>query len=111
MAAGVLLYPSFATETAKDDHYRLTQYIAARFRERMGSLYCHQLLSLPPVAQIPRSTERSAQFYEQRPCASAIVAAAEILEDVLQMAKDGTLAVHLTDEACAATTDFLNLPH
>ena len=111
MAAGLLLYPTFAPERAKDDHYRLTQYIAARFKERMGSIYCHRLLSLPQAAQTPVSTKRTEHFVTDRPCAHAIVAAAEILEQVLAMAKEGTLASHLSDEACAVTTDFLNRPY
>ncbi len=111
MAAGLLLYPTLPKQSAKDEHYKLTQYIAARFKERMGSIYCHRLLSLPAMAQIPVSTKRTPQFYADRPCAAAIVAAAEILEDVLAMAKDGTLEGHLTDRMCALTTDFLNQPY
>lgn len=111
MAAGLLLYPTFAPESAKDDHYRLTQYIAARFKERMGSIYCHRLLSLPPKVQPPVSTRRTPHFLADRPCAYAIVVAVEVLEDVLQMAKQGTLAAYLTDEACVQTTEFLNQPY
>ena len=111
MAAGLLLYPTFPAECAKDDHYRLTQYIAARFKQRMGSIYCYRLLSLPYAVQPPVSTKRTAHFLADRPCAHAIVAAVEILEDVLQMSRKGTLAAHLTDEACAETTDFLNQPY
>ena len=108
MAAGLLLYPTFPKESAKDDHYRLTQYIAARFKERMRSIYCRDLLGLPNAVQTPVSTKRSDPFYADRPCAAAIVAAAEILDDVLQMAKDGSLYAVLTEDACRTTTEFLN---
>ena len=108
MAAGVLLYPTFPKESAKDDHYRLTQYIAARFKERMSSIYCRELLRLPGTVEPPISTKRTAQFYADRPCATAIVAAAEILDDVLHMQQTGTLAQQLTDDACVKTTAFLN---
>ena len=109
MAAGVLLYPTFPKESAKDDHYRLTQYLCARFKERMSSIYCRDLMRLPGTVEEPISTKRTAQFYTDRPCACAIVAAAEILDEVLQMSKNGTLAAVLTEEAATATTAFLNL--
>jgi C_GCAxxG_C_C family probable redox protein len=108
MAAGLLLYPSFPAQSAKDDHYRLTQYLAARFKERMRSIYCHELLGLPRAVQPPVSTKRTHDFYTDRPCACAIVAAAEILEDVLRLAREGQLAACLREEACAQTTAFLN---
>ncbi len=109
MAAGVLFYPTFPKQSAKDDHYRLTQYIAARFKSRMRSIYCRELLGLPPVVQAPVSAKRNEAYYADRPCAAAIVAAVEILEDVLHMQKSGTLAACLDDESCAKTTAFLNL--
>ena len=108
MAAGVLLYPTFPKESAKDDHYRLTQYLAARFKERMTSIYCRDPLQLPGTVEMPISSKRTAQFYADRPCAAAIVAAAEILDDVLQMHRRGELAEVLSDAACAETTAFLN---
>ena len=109
LAAGVLFYPTFPQESAKDDHYRLTQYLAARFKSRMTSIYCRDLLGLPDAVQPPVSTKRTEQFFADRPCAAAIVAAAEILDDVLQMAKEGKLSACLEDQACAQTTEFLNL--
>lgn len=111
MAAGLLIYPTFPAASAKNDHYRLTQYIAARFKESMGSIYCYRLLSLPPSVQPPVSTQRTDRFYADRPCAHAIASAVVILEEVLEMAKAGTLAAHLTDDMCAITTEFLNLPY
>ena len=108
MAAGLLLYPTFPPESAKDDHYRLTQYLAARFKARMSSIYCRDLLGLPNAVQPPVSTKRTEAFYADRPCATAIVAAVEILEDALRLSADGSLAALLSAEACAKTTEFLN---
>ncbi|MBQ7338833.1 MAG: C_GCAxxG_C_C family protein [Clostridia bacterium] len=109
MAAGLLLYPTFPKEQAKDDQYRLTQYMAALFKARMRSIYCRDLLGLPHAVEPPVSSKRTAQYYAERPCQYAVVAAAETLEQVLREAENGSLSAHLTDEQCAITTDFLNL--
>ena len=104
MAAGLLLYPTFPKESAKDDHYRLTQYLCARFKERMSSIYCRDLMHLPGTVEEPISAKRTAQFYADRPCAHAVVIATEILDDVLQMQQRGELAEKLTDAACVVVT-------
>ncbi len=110
MASGILFFPSFPKEHAKDCQYRLTQYMAARFKERMSSIYCRDLLGLPHLVQPPVSTTRTDPYYAERPCAAAIVAAVEILEDVMRKAEEGTLSSLLSDKAGAETTAFLNTP-
>ena len=79
LVAGLLWgYGTPGDETAKAAHYRLVQEMAAKFRERTGSLICRELLGNPPSD--PNPTPRTADFYKTRPCAGFVALAAEILD-------------------------------
>ncbi len=79
LVAGLLWgYGTPGDETAKAAHYRLVQEMAAKFRERTGSLICRELLGNPPSD--PNPTPRTADFYKARPCAGFVALAAEILD-------------------------------
>lgn len=110
MAAGLILCRTKPGDTAaKDRHYRLTQYMAACFKQRMDSIYCHRILSLPPLAQTPVSTPRSPAFYSERSrCADAVAVAADVLDEILAAHESGTLDTVLSDARCVETTEFLN---
>ena len=62
----------------KKAHYRLVQDLAARFRERAGSIVCREILKDPPSDPAP--TPRTAEFYKVRPCTRMVMTAAEILD-------------------------------
>ena len=94
--------------SSKDAHYRLTQYAAARFRQKVGSVFCYELLNIPAAAELPVSAPRNAQFYQTRPCVQVVLAAVEVFDEVMAEYKNGTLEGHLTPEQAQATTDFLN---
>ena len=79
LVAGLLWgYGTPGDDEAKADHYRLVQEMAAKFRERTGSLICRELLGNPPSD--PNPTPRTADFYKTRPCAGFVALAAEILD-------------------------------
>ena len=79
LVAGLLWgYGTPGDDEAKAAHYRLVQEMAAKFRERTGSLICRELLGNPPSD--PNPTPRTADFYKTRPCTGFVALAAEILD-------------------------------
>ena len=79
LVAGLLWgYGTPGDDEAKAAHYRLVQEMAAKFRERTGSLICRELLGNPPSD--PNPTPRTADFYKTRPCSGFVALAAEILD-------------------------------
>lgn len=82
MVAGLLYgYDDILDRTAKANHYKLIQSLAAKFTEINGSIVCRQILGLekPEGSFIP--SERTPQYYAKRPCAKCISCAIDILED------------------------------
>ena len=83
LVAGLLWgYGTPGDDEAKAAHYRLVQEMAAKFRERTGSLICRELLGNPPSD--PNPTPRDAEFYQKRPCARLVALAAQILDDYIR---------------------------
>lgn len=70
-------------KAAKDAHYQRIQDLAEAFTEKRGTLICRELLGLPEGKSSPVSTERTADFYQTRPCEAIIGEAAGILEEFL----------------------------
>ena len=69
---------------AKKRLYRVIQAYMADFRERKGSYICKELLADIPDAGVGGApSERTADFYKKRPCASLIRDAAELLSKYL----------------------------
>ncbi len=93
---------------AKDRHYRLTQYAAARFKEKCGSVYCYELLGIPHAVQLPASMPRNEKFYHERPCINAVLSAVAVFDEIIAAHRDVTLEDRITPEAAVATTDYLN---
>ena len=79
MVAGLLYgYDSTDDDSAKKAHYTLVQQLAGEFREQIGSIVCREILKNPPSDPTP--SERTAEYYKQRPCARMVVLAAQILD-------------------------------
>lgn len=68
----------------KMDLYARVQELAARFRERNGSIICRELLGLQEKVSVPVPEERTAEYYQKRPCPDIIADAADILEEYLK---------------------------
>ncbi|HAH63778.1 MAG TPA: hypothetical protein DCL73_16955 [Treponema sp.] len=102
MALGMASGSSDASDkNAKDKEYELVQQLAARFREKNGSIVCRELLGLVPLGQAERalngeqavsgpasasdmtnpvSSGRTAEYYKKRPCRQLCGDAAEIFQ-------------------------------
>ncbi|MBR2409500.1 MAG: C_GCAxxG_C_C family protein [Lachnospiraceae bacterium] len=77
----------YADPKAKDgkmDLYARVQELAARFKERNGSIVCRELLGLSEKVSAPVPEERTPEYYKKRPCPDIIADAADILEEYLR---------------------------
>jgi len=59
-------------------NYAFVQELAGDFKGKYGSLICAELLGLAPKPQEPKPEERTAQYYEKRPCPEMIAEAVRI---------------------------------
>ncbi len=82
MVAGLLYgYDVPGDDSIKKEHYARVQYLAGRFRERVGSIVCREILKNPPSD--PNPTPRTAEFYAKRPCARMVLLAGQILDEYI----------------------------
>ena len=82
LVAGLLYgYDSPNDSKQKTEHYMLVQELAEKFRKQAGSIICREILKNPPSDPVP--TPRTAEFYNQRPCARMVVLATQILESYI----------------------------
>lgn len=82
MVAGQLYgYSDPNDRNAKAEHYALIQRMAAKFREKNGSIICRELLGTNDSA--PNPTERTDRFYKKRPCAELVAMCAEITDGII----------------------------
>ena len=83
MVAGLLYgYDTPGDDTVKKAHYALVQALSGKFREKVGSIVCREILKNPPSD--PNPTPRTAEFYAQRPCARMVILAGQILDDYIK---------------------------
>lgn len=69
----------------KSYNYKVVQELAAHFKEEHGTLICAELLKLKKGAPLSyEASERTAEYYKQRPCVNQIVSAARIYCDYLE---------------------------
>ncbi len=74
-------YSTPETGQIKAEHYKQVQALAAKFRERHGSIICRELLG-GTASNSPTPTERTEEFYRMRPCERLIASAAELAEEL-----------------------------
>ena len=66
-------------------NYKTVQQLAARFQEEHGSLICAELLKLKRDAPLSyEASERTAEYYQKRPCVKQIISAARIYAEYLE---------------------------
>lgn len=83
MVAGILYgYDTCDDDEMKKAHYTLVQELAAKFKEKNGSIICREILKNPPSDPAP--TPRTAEYYAKRPCAKMVYDATQILEDYIK---------------------------
>ena len=69
----------------KSANYKTVQQVAARFQEEHGSLICAELLKLKQDAPLSyEASERTAEYYQKRPCVKQIISAARIYAEYLE---------------------------
>lgn len=69
----------------KSANYKTVQQLAARFQEEHGSLICAELLKLKRDATLSyEASERTAEYYQKRPCVKQIISAARIYAKYLE---------------------------
>ncbi len=88
MVAGIVRgYTDTSSSEPKKAHYELIQSLAAKFREKHGTIICRELLqSLKPDTS-PTPSERTKEYYKIRPCAVFVADAADILDEMLSEGK------------------------
>lgn len=64
----------------KAEHYARIQALAEKFKAKHETIICRELLGLPEGADSPIPSERTEQYYQERPCKHFIKTAAEIIE-------------------------------
>ena len=64
----------------KAEHYARIQALAEKFKAKHETIICRELLGLPEGAHSPIPSERTEQYYQERPCEHFIKTAAEIIE-------------------------------
>ncbi len=80
MVAGLLRgYTTPGDLEAKKEHYALIQRLAAKFREKRGSIVCRELLGAKLATTSPTPDERTPEYYKTRPCARIVGDCAEIV--------------------------------
>ena len=68
----------------KQHNYHTIQEAAERFRKRVGSLKCSELLQLRKDAKVSaKPDERTAEYYAHRPCLRMVDTAVDIVEDLI----------------------------
>lgn len=84
MMAGYLKgYSSPTDREGKIAVYHLIQDMAAEFEKAQGSIICRDMLNLKPGEDLPEPAVRTEEYYQSRPCISAVRTAAEIIEKYL----------------------------
>lgn len=68
---------------AKTALYGEIQQFAESFAKEKGSYICRDLLGLPAGKDVPVPEERTAAYYQKRPCGGLIAFAADLLEKQL----------------------------
>ncbi len=67
----------------KSRHYEKVQKLAAKFKEKHGTIICRELLKDLKPDDSPFSPPRDSTFYTSRPCVKFVISAAEILDSYL----------------------------
>ena len=78
-------------------NYDMVQKLAAKYREKNGSIICRELLGLEQIQTKQMFTEtspeaRTEQYYKKRPCVELVGDAVDIIEELLLSTKDNMVA-------------------
>ena len=76
-------YSNPTDKTAKTEHYKLIQDMAAKFKEQNGSIICRELLGVGDKKETHIPEDRTKEYYKKRPCVQLVEIAAKITEEML----------------------------
>lgn len=71
----------------KTYNYQVVRDLANRFKEKVGSLICAEILGLKGAEGSAMPSERTQEYYKKRPCADIVKTAARIFADFLENEK------------------------
>ena len=80
-------YTEKNNDIAKARHYELIQNLANEFKKKNKSIICRELLGLEENVSSPVPSERTEQYYKERPCENLIGDACIILDKDLSNQK------------------------
>ena len=84
--AGALYgYDDPKAKQEKAEHYHLIQTLAAKFREKNGSIICRELLGEEDKKPTHIPAERTQAYYQKRPCQELVADAVLVLEEVCDL--------------------------
>jgi len=75
-------------KTTKTANYAAVQSTALKFKDKMGSYICADLLKIGRKPQNPAPDDRNHAYYAKRPCAYCVAVAAEILGEELSKSRN-----------------------
>lgn len=92
VSGGALVIGSLVSAVSGDDskskqkNYELVREFSELFKERQkGTIICREILELAEAEkESAKPDERTAEYYEKRPCLKAVCTAAEILEELIE---------------------------
>lgn len=76
-------YASPTDMEAKTEHYKLIREIAEKFKEQNGSIICRELLQSVNAKKQNTPSERTKEYYKERPCLAMVESAAAVIDNIL----------------------------
>ena len=74
-------YDTPGDDVSKKRLYTEVQELAAKFREKCGSIVCREILKNPPTD--PNPSPRTAEYYKTRPCARMVLVAGQLMDEFI----------------------------
>lgn len=88
LAAGCLWgYDNLEDKSFKTDHYALIAKMANEFSKEFGTYICREILGIKDYVYSPTASDRTAEYYDTRPCEKCIATAARILDEEIERRK------------------------
>lgn len=84
MAAGAVYGKNSIVPEGKKEHYERIRFLADEFRRINESIICRELLGLSPRESGGDPAERTAEYYQNRPCAELVADAARLLDEYME---------------------------
>lgn len=69
-------------KSVKTEHYKRLQKLAQNFRDKNGTIICRELLGID-ANDDPIPSDRTQEYYENRPCERLVADAAELISEYI----------------------------